>query len=478
MGEIAEKLAGFAARTQFKDIPADAVHETKRVLLDSFGCAVAGLAMDRGRIAAQLARKLGGLAESTVIGTGDRVSCTNAAYANAELINDMDFDAMCAVHDLPAVVSASLALAERGKASGQDLILAIAVANEVATRIKSAEPPENKPIAEGPDRGKLIFAKVSGHSSSVFGAVIGAGKLLGLDQEKMANALGTSGFLCIPNTTRKSAQTPPVRMSKYGLLGWAAQGGVTAALLAEMGFEGDTDLFEGDYSYWRFTGQQEWKAEKVLEDLGAKWKHKITIKQYPVARPIAGTVYQFIELIEKNHLQPADIEKVKATVMPFALGFRIVRENKLRTIEDCCFSMQYAIACAAYRIDPTRWLDRETREDTRVLDFMKRVELISDEKAYGLSMLAQPVAPAESRRNVNIFEAEIVAKGQTFKSRGSRIKGEPEPGFRNTDEEVIEKFQKNVTRVLPSKKVDRIVRTVLDLDKLEKVSELMQVVSP
>ena len=76
--------------------------------------------------------------------------------------------------------------------------------------------------------------------------------------------------------------TAPVRMTKYGVTGWGAQAGITSALLAEMGYIGDTNLFDGEYGFWRYTGQEEWKNEKVLTDLGEKWRcHHIKYKQYP-----------------------------------------------------------------------------------------------------------------------------------------------------------------------------------------------------
>jgi len=57
--------------------------------------------------------------------------------------------------------------------------------------------------------------------------------------------------------------------------------GVTAALLAEMGYTGDTDLFEGDYGFWRYTGEQP-KTEAALADLGKNWQaYQMLYKQYP-----------------------------------------------------------------------------------------------------------------------------------------------------------------------------------------------------
>ena len=235
-----------------------------------------------------------------------------------------------------------------------------------------------------------------------------------------------------------------------------------------MGFTGDTEIFEGEYGFWKYTGVPEWNAENVLKDLGTKWTHEIGIKQYPFIRPGAGAVDNFIEIIEKNKLRPEDIEKVKAVVMPSSATSKVMRENKLITLGDFIYNIPYAIACAAYRIDPSRWLDPEIRQDAKIREFMKRVKLVCDEKEFGLSMLEHPAA------SHNFFEAEVVAKGETFKAQSTIPKGDPKPGFRNTDEEIIEKFKNNVSRLLPLDNANKVVQNVFELDKLENVAKIMQ----
>jgi 2-methylcitrate dehydratase PrpD len=287
MGKITEKLSGFALGTQFSDLPESVVRETKHVLLDSIGCAIGALSSDSGRVSVQLARRLGGLPESSIIGTGDKVSCANAAFANGQLINGMDYDAICAGHDSPTVIAAALALAESVRASGKDLILAIALAHEVDTRIASATGMREEwwgfatTVEDPPGEYRTKFADTDGHARSTFGATVAAGRILNLNQEQLAHAIGIAGSICLPDTLAKWLEVIPHRMTKYGPAGWAAQAGVTSALLAEMGFTGDTAIFEGKRGYWRFTGRLEWNPERVVEYLGREWKQKITYKHYP-----------------------------------------------------------------------------------------------------------------------------------------------------------------------------------------------------
>lgn len=285
--EITGKLSDFVSNTRFDDLPEDVVRETKHVVMDSIGCAFGGISSDCGKISVEFARRLGGPSESTIIGTADKVSCVNAAFANGQLINALDYDAICAGHDCPSAIAAALAVAESSRASGKDLLLAVAMAHEVDTRVASATGIREEwwgsatTIEEGPEKGKMLFADSDGHARSTFGATVAAAKIMKLDREQLANAIGIAGSICLPDTLAKWMTVTPHRMTKYGPAGWAAQAGVTSAMLAQMGFTGDTGIFEGEKSFWRYTGHLKWDAKPAFEGLGREWRQKISYKHYP-----------------------------------------------------------------------------------------------------------------------------------------------------------------------------------------------------
>ena len=282
MDDLTEELATFVTGIKFDDLPQEVKRETKRILLDSIGCGIGGNRTERGKICTELARKLGGQPESSILGTKVKVSSINAAFANGELINALDYDALAGGHIPPFVIPPPLALAEALSASGRELILSVALGHEIARRVGLAARPPYWPSESGPEKGKVIFSPVSGHGPAVFGAAIGAGKILNLDSEKMASAIGIAGYAGPPNTFRKWTDTAPVRMTKYGPPGFTAEVGVRAALLADMGYRGDTNIFEGVFSYWRFAGFQEWDKKKVIEDLGSKWVSlEVKYKKFP-----------------------------------------------------------------------------------------------------------------------------------------------------------------------------------------------------
>jgi len=452
MDEITGLMTQFAVQTNFDDLPDDASFYVKRGILDLIGCACAGTLTDRGRIAVDVAAKLGGAQDATIIATPHKLSSTNAAFANGELMNALDYDAMTDIgkHDVPIIVAAALAIAESIGSAGKDLITAITIGLEVSTRLSS-----------GKDRIQVATENpppVMGSSSASIAAAIAAGRLLGLDSETMTNAIGISGFLCPPSTFKKWLETRPVRMIKYGSTGWGAQAGVTAALLAHSGYTGDTDVFDGEYGFWRFTGRSEAIAKEAFADLGDKWLwRKINFKRYPSGGVLSGVLNQFIHLIKTNHIKPDDISRITAYAPPI-VGFKLFRENELETPDDYCFNVRYLLSCAAHGIDFAYWQRAETRRDKRIIDFMGSVDIdvITDE---------QPAEPLE-----------VVAKGKRYlgDAKSSR-KPEPEDGTAY-DEMVIGKFRSNVSSFMSSQDADKIIEEVLSLDEVDTITSVMDLV--
>lgn len=477
MGNIADKFAEFAIETQFDDLPQSVVHEAKRVLLDSIGCAINGIIMERGRIAVDLAKMLGGPRESTIIGTGDKVACTNAAFANGELINALDHDALGTIHDTPILIAATVPIAERVRASGKSLIVAVALGFEISARIESAVKSgrSDTVVKEGPDRGNVIWSVYRTHgpnASASLAAAVGAGKILNITKEKMANAIGIAGYICPVNIVAKYRDLTPIRMTKYNCGGWGAQAGITAALLAEKGFTGDTEVFEGEYGFWRYTGYQEWNVERVLQNLGKEWRHKIRYKINPGASGVLGALDNFIQIVEKHGIQPDDIQEVRAEASPAVVGTRHQAENRLRTPDDYCYYLPYLAACAAYKVNPAHWHDPEVKQDPRIIDFLQRVKfnIGCDEKKWGLGKLEDPDA--------EISWCEIVTKGGTFDGKSIYLKGTSKEGSALTDEELTRKFVDSASRVLPGDKSNQVVQNVLELEKLGDVADLMEMVGP
>src|SRR5579884_3757315 len=91
-GSLAERLSAYAAGLQFEDLPPEAVHEAKRRLLDTLGCAMGAYTSEPAAIARKLAATVSSTFPATVIGTEQQTSPEMAAFANGVLFRYLDYN--------------------------------------------------------------------------------------------------------------------------------------------------------------------------------------------------------------------------------------------------------------------------------------------------------------------------------------------------------------------------------------------------
>lgn len=463
---ITQELVEFITAIRFEDLPKEVVHEAKRVLLDSVGCALAGIHTDKGKLSINLARRLNGKPESTILGTGNRVSCINAAFANGELINALDMDAiMYPGHISPYVIPGPLAVAESMGTSGKDLLLAIALGHEISGRIGESLRGSKKYIKEDTG-GKIIISDVHGLSLCIFGGTAGLGKILKLDPGKMLHAIGIAGHICpVPTVAKWQNTDPPSTMTKYLSAGWLGEAEITAAFLAEIGYIGDIDVLGGEHGFWKFYASDKWRPDILMKKLGQEWRFlNISYKPYPCCRLMHSGLDSFIKIIEENGLMPEDIEKVTLFLDP--LTDKPLWHNKeIKTHVDAQFSVPYVFAVAAHRIKSgADWQSLSTMTNCSIRDFMDKVSFMTHPHFDEIML--------KGKMN-SLSKVEVVAKGRTFSEEKGWMKGDPFPEeARITDEELVEKFRNNGRGVLPTDRIDKAVKLIFGLDQIKDVREL------
>ena len=461
MKKISNDLVTFLMKTEFKHLPSEIVHEAKRSLLDALGCAVAGIATDKGKISVALAKRLGGPRESTILGVGDRVSCVNAAMANGELINGLDFDAISHIH--PFAIPPALAMAESARSSGKDLILSTVLAQEVAKRFVLALSNMLAKLVE-----EARTPDVFGNSNeTIFGATAGAGKILNLSAGEMAHAIGIAAYLCPLPVCRDWEDTMPKSMIKYVPVGWVCQASVTAALLAREGYTGNPHVFDGEYGFWRFYGAERWSPEMVVEGLGEQWRFmEMAYKPYPCCRFFHGQLDAFIHIIDKNKLLPDDIESVQSYALPFVAN---TAPYDVQTQVDAQFSLPFVFAAVAHRIKVgAAWQDWDTIRNPEIRRFMKKVTMIIDPKAVEAKRKDPKSWPAR---------VEVTAKGRTYTEETMYARGTNFTDLKATDDELVEKFRSNASQLMTESKIDRAVECIFSLDKVKDVTELTSILA-
>src|SRR5262245_59241337 len=182
--EVTQTLARFVAATGWDDLPDTVRHEAKRSILNFLAGALAGCHEPPIEIALRSLQEFSGGEQATLIGRRERIDTLGAAFLNAASGNVFDFDDThlpTVIHPTAPVAPALLALAERRRTSGRDVLLGFVLGCEVECRIGIALSPGHY------RRGWHITA-----TCGVFGAAAGAAKLLGLDARRLVFALGNA----------------------------------------------------------------------------------------------------------------------------------------------------------------------------------------------------------------------------------------------------------------------------------------------
>jgi len=232
---VVEDLTDYVVGLDFDKLPVEVIEPTKKQILDTLGCAVAGTTHGAIEPVANLIQDWGGKEESTIIGYGGRVPCLNAALVNGYLAGVTDFDDYNDT-DFPHVsrqnVPACFAMAERiGNVSGRDFLVAVAIGYDITCRLSRA-------VSLHFEAGSLWDPSTL---FSFFGCGAATGKLLGLNRKQTLHIFG----LALQQANGIMGGNHEGITSKGLHAGRAAAGGILAALLAERGLTGVSDPFEG-----------------------------------------------------------------------------------------------------------------------------------------------------------------------------------------------------------------------------------------
>ena len=444
-------LAAFAAQTPLASIPPDVVERTNDVLVDSIACLLAGYSIDLGTIAVEFARDQGGPPEARILGSDARLGCAPATFANAELMNAVDFDEVLLNwgHVVPFVFPPAIAVAERVGASGRDLLRALAIGYDVAASVTSAL--AGSVVLNGaPPALSARHLPVYGFSANALGAAASVGALLGLDAERMAWAFGIAGYNAPVGNAIKLTSSTPVPMTKYGCAGWIAQTGLTASLLAARGFTGDPRVLEGPYGLWRMLGSPRWAGEALVAELGSRWWIRDTsFKPYPCCRFLHHAMDLIAALVEEHRIDPDAIERIVVGLMGRAAKSPVFRTTRPRDALDATHSAPYAFAASAYgRHRFPELLASETLADPRILGLASRIELTEDPRAVEARYDAfrnDPVGPI-ARAPTSV---EIVTSVRRYTGYTEICAGDPwDPRTRFTAGDMEQKFARCASVVL------------------------------
>jgi 2-methylcitrate dehydratase PrpD len=325
-----ESLARYIAASRFEALPREVIHEATRALVNWAGCAIGGANHESVDIALETLRPFAGPPQAALPGRSERTDCLLAALAEGIASHVLDFDDThpdAMVHPSGPVAAALLPLAELHASPGSELINAFVTGVEVECRVARAIMPSHYELGW----------HVTG-TAGVIGAAAACARLLGLDELRSAWALGI-------------AATQPVglremfgSMCKSFHVGRAAQGGLSAALLAQGGFTSANTALEGARGFLHVLSSSPNPAA-LAAGLGEEYDLlRNTYKPYACGLVIHPSLDGCIQLRERHGLRGPEIERIELLVHPLAL--ELTGKRNPRTGLEGKFSVFHGAAVA------------------------------------------------------------------------------------------------------------------------------------
>jgi len=439
---LAAQLAARHARLSYSQVPEASRHAMKRLLLDYIGVAIAGSQSESGVIAREFAVLQGRLPEATLIGGRERVPMAAASFANAISCHSIeldDIDVLALFHFSPPVFSSALAAAEVAGANGKDLLTALASGCEVMERVSMA--------ANNDLRNRAFHTTPT---CGVFGATAAAGRLMRLTPDQLTSAFGLAGA----QSSGLMEMYGPSMQKRFNP-GPAARNGVTAAMMAKLGFTGADTIFEGERGFLRaFAGRKGGAA--LVRSLGKPYQLKIEFKPYSCARPIHNAIDCALEI--RNKHKP-DLGAIRSIVVKRHPDWALYHQNKApRTYHEAQVSLPYSVAIAL--IEGHALLAQYTDSKLRNAAVRRLMNLTRIE------------TDARLPRGVSCHTTMTMASGRKFVSQVDYPKGSIENPM--SDAELGFKFETLAVPVIGKARASEIADMVMHLERCRDIGDLMR----
>jgi len=440
-----ERIADFIVATGFEQIPREAVDFGRGAILDCLGVTLAGSQDPSGKIVTEYVKELGGNPEAGVIGGGFKTSAPQAALANGTMAHALDYDDVAISwvgHPTAALLPAVLALGERGKLSGREVLEGYIIGFEGGAKLGAGIGP-----------GHYAWGWHATVTLGTMGAAAAAAKMLRLDAPQTGMALGIATSLA--GGTRQNFGT----MTKPFHAGSAARNGVVAALLAKRGFTADEAILENPLGFCKlFSGGGDFDIAKATQGLGDPFDivtPGVSMKPYPCCRFTHRCVDAILYLIKEYRPRAEDVERVACKTAEFVP--QVVIHSRPRSGLEGKFSMQYCMAIALLDGEVgLRQFSDEKVLDPKAQELLKRVEYVHPD---GLTPLHPEVVTIKLKDGRELCHEVAIAKG--------------DPGNPMGEEELAAKYRDCASFVLSPEDIQKSLDMVSHLEDLEDITELI-----
>lgn len=454
MMDLVEKVIDYILGTEYRDLDERTIDAVKKVVVDAMGAAVAGSSAEGiGRLV-DLIRDWGGKHEAMILVYGKKVPAFQAALVNGAMARAWDIDD---VHEAggghlgASLVPTAFILAEyaQRKITGKDLILAVAIATDLACRLRLALKEQFGWVIE-------TFAP--------FGVVAEASRFLGFDRKQTLAAMGLAYTQCSCNSQGVVDGTLSVRLQQ----GIGAKAGVLATQFAQIGFNGPRNVLEGVYGLYPLYGRGQYDPTVITSALGERFEIVNTsIKPYPTCKHTHIPIFTVAEVLKEHAIRPTEIAQVVVHTNQAAYNKCASSPTKRRpcSVVDAQFSIPFTVGLAAVngRVS-LHDLNEENWKDELILSIADKVEVQVDAE---LDKIPRQIVP-------NVIELRT-AVGERFVRRVEFVKGSPRDPMSLTD--CLEKFQDCVAfaaKPIEGGNVSEFMRMAESLEEVDDVRRMAE----
>lgn len=447
---IQTQLSGYAARLHYEDLDAETIHAAKVRTIDTLGALIGGFSGEPCRIAREVAARMPQAGGASVIGTLLTTTPDVAAFVNGTTARYVE---MNDVYHWPGssgghpsdVLTPILGVAEFTQTTGKDYITAIVLGYEIYLRMSDA-------------------VRTPGFDCANFccmGAALGAGKLMALSSEQLAECLSMA---VVPNNALNQARTGHLTMWKAVAAGQAGRAGVFAALLAQAGMKGPHAPFEGKAGWCAHVARRSFSLE-AFGGRGTPFKIRDTLIK---PRSSCATTISSILAAEKAAADLArvdEVEKVSVEVYERAKTGMGTGEHHWNpdSRETADHSIPYVVAAALIdkRITPSSF-DDERLWSPELRALLPKIEVVTNDEFTD----AYERVPVRHCTRVTV----TLRSGERLTGEAGGDKGDlSQP---KSDAEIESKFRALTERVLGAKKVDAALSTLWRLEDAGDVSAI------
>ncbi len=454
MATITQKIAEFAVKVRYEDLPPEAVFQVKRFLLDSIGCAFGGWDTEDVEIQLALYQDMAGKPEASVIVGGMKLPMNHAALLNSLLIRALDYNDIYWEQD-PShpsdIIPAALSPAETLSGNGKDVITAIALAYEFEQRMCEFAHP-------GIRERKWHHATLTGFVSPIV-----AGKILGLSSARMVNAIGISGSHCC---TLGAVTAGKLTNMKNTVDPLAVQSGVIAAQLALAGYSGPEHVIDGKEGLTDTFGP-EFDLNLLTDGLGESWRIlSCSMKAFAAEALTHSPITAVLKIVRENNLKPDDLAEIRVkTVARAADILSDPSKYKPTSKETADHSLPYCLAAAVVdgMVTPAQFSEKKLR-DPQIWNLLPKIKVVAEPEF-------EELFPKLKVTQVKI----TVNGGREFTLRVDYPKGDYRDPM--TEQELLNKFDSMVMEKTGREKRNRMVDRIMNLEKEKNIKDFMSLLT-